>query len=202
MCPLGMAISPLCHCKRSPFVIASEAWRSRVFRVRRTRNERLLRRLAMTKTPVIASVAFLSSRGTWRSRLSGADKQKSEIASQARNDSRRASAAQCALWVWRSRLCGGWQTKKRDCFVPRNDSRRASAAQCALWVWRSRLFRAGKQKSEIASCLAMTKTPVIASGAQCALWVRRSRLFEAGKQKSEIASQARNDRLGMLRASQ
>ena len=72
----------------------------------------------------------------------------------------------------------------------------ASAAQSALRVWRSRLFRVGKQKREIASCLAMTNKRHAMTDQLC----HRERsaaisVVQGGQtQKREIASLARNDK--------
>jgi hypothetical protein len=122
---------------------------------------------------------ILSSRGTWRSRLSRAGQTKREIAPQAR-------LSMSSRGTWRSRLFRAGQTKREIASQARNDRPFviASAAQCALWVWRSRLFRVGRQKREIASqaCFSMSSRGT---------W--RFRLFWAGKQKREIASRARND---------
>ena len=60
--------------------------------------------------------------------------------------------------------------------MPRNDRKLSRERSAAISV-----VRGGKQKREIASCLAMTEN-VVASVA------RQSQLFGAGKQKREIAS--------------
>ena len=75
--------------------------------------------------------------------------EKREIASQARNDSRRASGARRSLLspviaskAWRSRFYRAGKPKGEIASQARNDSRRASAA------WRSRLSSVGKQRKE------------------------------------------------------
>ena len=65
-------------CFAGNIVIASGAWRSRLFRAGKRKKERLLRKLAMTNAPVIARNEAISP-------FHNLQTEKREIASQARN---------------------------------------------------------------------------------------------------------------------
>jgi hypothetical protein len=135
-----------------------------------------------TKERLLRRLAsILSSRGTKRSRLSSASKQRKERLLRRLAMTRCVIARDVAISVVR-----GWRTKKREI-----------ASQARLYLssrgtWRSRLFGAGEQRKErLPRCARNDNTPVIAR--DLAISVVRGWQTD----KREIASQARNDRISI-----